>query len=194
MSRDYGPWLDEFRDVLMSGQRALDIGCGKGYDTRLLLDAGVSVVSLDRNLDNLRHAAGHASDACFICTDLRNGLPLRDSTFDLAVASLSLHYFDRVTTDRILRDIHRVTTPGATLLARVNAVGDVASSWGTGIEHEPDYFEVEPGLFKRFFTDATLRDALEPYFDIATIVAQETLAGGRSPKQTLVVRAIRRDG
>jgi hypothetical protein len=116
-----------------------------------------------------------------------------DKTFDLAVASLSLHYFDRATMDRILRDIHRVLHNSATLLTRVNVVGDVASLWGTGIEHERDYFEVEPGVFKRFYTEESVREALDTHFRIDRQFRMETLVQGRHPKQTIVVRATRRD-
>ena len=87
----------------------------------------------------------------------------------------------------------RVTRPGATLLARVNTVGDVASRWGDGVEREPDLFEVEPGQFKRFFSEQTLRATLEPAFMVGIILPRQTLVFGQHPKQTLVVRATRRD-
>ena len=193
MQHDYGAWLDNFPDALIPGQTALDIGCGHGHDTRTLVDAGLHVVALDLNSGNIRRAVENAPAASILVTDLRIGLPFRDSTFDLAVASLSLHYFNRATTDRILHDIHRVTTPNATLLARVNVVGDVASLWSEGIEHEPDYFEVQPGVFKRFYTEESLREALAPHFDINRLFPMTTFVHGHHPKQTIVVRATRRD-
>ena len=98
------------------------------------------------------------------------------------------------TTDRIVRDLYRVSAPGATLLARVNVAGDVASLWGKGIEHEQDFFEVEPGRFKRFFTESTLADLLSPWFIINRLFPRKTLVNNQFPKQTLVVRATRRDG
>ncbi|MEX1158547.1 MAG: class I SAM-dependent methyltransferase [Thermomicrobiales bacterium] len=194
MQHDYGPWLNHFSDALTPGQTALDIGCGSGDDTLALVEAGLRVTALDLKPANIRCAASRTTDATFLVADLRAGLPFRDNLFNLAVASLSLHYFDRATTARILHDIQRVTTPGATLLARVNVVGDTASLWGTGTEHEPDYFEVQPGLFKRFFTESSLRQALAPHFDIHRIFPMATVVHGHHPKQTLVVRATRRDG
>jgi SAM-dependent methyltransferase len=193
MNLYFGAWLDRFAGDLTPGRITLEIGCGHGHDARVLLDAGLQVVALDLKRDNIRIAVENAPGASFVVADLRDGLPFRDRAFDLVVASLSLHYFDRATTDRILRDVRRVTTPGATLLARVNAVGDRASLWGVGVEHEPDYFEVEPGLFKRFFSEASLRDVLDPYFEIDLLVPMETTVAGERPKQTLVVRATRRE-
>jgi SAM-dependent methyltransferase len=193
MNLFFGPWLDNFPDALTPGQTALDIGCGHGYDTRILLAAGLHVVALDLDPSNIRRATANAPRASFAVADLRTGLPFRDGTFNLAVASLSLHYFDRATTERILHDIHRVTTPDATLLARVNTVGDTASLWGVGIEHEQDFFEVEPGHFKRFYTETSLREALAPHFDINQLFPMAITVNGLQPKQTLVARATRRD-
>jgi ubiquinone/menaquinone biosynthesis C-methylase UbiE len=193
MNLFYGAWLDNFPDAIVSGQLVLDIGCGHGHDTRTLLAAGLHVVALDLNPGNVRRAIENAPAASFLVADVRTGLPFRDNTFNLAVASLSLHYFDRATTDRILRDIHRVTTTGATLLSRVNVVGDIASLWGVGIEHEQDYFEVEPGHYKRFYTEESLRDTLDPYFYVDRLFPMATLVQGRHPKQTLVTSATRRD-
>ncbi len=193
MNLYFGAWLDRFAGDLTPGRSTLEIGCGYGHDARVLLDAGLQVVALDLKRDNIQVAVENAPAASFVVADLRDGLPFGDRAFDLVVASLSLHYFDHATTDRILRDVQRVTTPGATLLARVNTVGDRASLWGVGVEHEPDYFEVEPGHFKRFFSEASLRDVLDPYFEIDLLVPMETTVAGERPKQTLVVRATRRD-
>ena len=193
MNLFYGAWLDNFADALNPGQTALDIGCGHGHDTRTLVAAGLHVVAIDLTPENIRRAAANAPQASFAVADVRTSIPFHDGTFDLAVASLSLHYFDRSTTDRILRDVHRVLIPGATLLTRVNTVGDRDSLWGIGTEREPDYFEVEPGHFKRFYTDASLREALAPHFDINQLFPMAITIHGNQPKQTLVVRATRRD-
>jgi len=193
MHRFFEAWLDHFANDLIPGQLAVDIGCGHGDDTRVLTDAGLRVVAFDLKRSNIQTAVATAPDARFVVADLRDGLPFRDHTFDLAVASLSLHYFDRDTTDRIVGDIHRILNPGATLLTRVNTVGDVASLWGVGTEIEPDFFEAEPGLFKRFFTEASLSEALEPYFTITQLFPAPILVDGQRPKQTLVARATHRD-
>jgi len=193
MNLFFGAWLDNFPDALTPGQSALDIGCGHGHDTRTLLAAGLRVTAFDLERANIDEAIRNAAEASFAVADLRSGLPFRERSFDIVTASLSLHYFDRATTARILEDIHRVTRPGATLLARVNVVGDTASLWGTGTEHEPDFFETQPGVFKRFYTETSLRAALATCFDVAQLFPMTTVVHGRRPKQTIVVRAIRRE-
>lgn len=193
MPREYGAWLDEHGALLRPGLVAVELGSGVGEDARTLTDAGLRVVGLDRDHARLGRAARRAPAAGFVVADLRAGLPFAPGVADIVVASLSLHYFDHAATDAILRDIARVAQPGGLLLARVNRVGDVTSSYGVGVEREPGYFEVEPGRFKRFFDEDTLADALRPCFDVLALYPRTTLVNGRSEKRTLVVRARRRE-
>jgi SAM-dependent methyltransferase len=109
----------------------------------------------------------------------------------VVVASLSLHYFDRRTTDAIVRDVRRVLRPGGLLLCRVNVVGDRRSRYGEGVEIEPDFFATEPGYSKRFFTAESLRATLSVHLAVECIAPRETLVNGRDVKQTLVARARR---
>lgn len=108
------------------------------------------------------------------------------------VASLSLHYFDWEMTGSILHDISQVLKPGGRLLCRVNRVGDVNFEYGVGPEREPDFFEVRPGYFKRFFRAETLAEALATAFIVEEIRPATTLQMERE-KLTLEATARRRD-
>lgn len=189
--REYGPWLDRFADLLKPDLTALELGCGLGDDARLLAGRGLQVIGLDRDPARVGEAARRVPEARFVVADLTASLPFRDSTFDLVVASLSLHYFVHRTTAAIVGEIARVLRDDGRLLARVNVVGDRQSAYGEGIELEPDVFEVAPGHVKRFFTPASLRELLEPAFVVETLVAEETTSRYQDAKQTLVVRARR---
>jgi SAM-dependent methyltransferase len=186
---EYGAWLNSHEDVLQPGLFALDLGCGLGNDTRTLIARGMSVVGLDVSRQRVRRASGNVPGGMFVIADLARGLPFQTGSFDLVVASLSLHYFDAPTTDAIVRDITRVLRENGVLLTRVNTAGDVASGYGAGIEVEPDLFEVEPGRLKRFFTEETLRELLCRSLEVEAIERQVTLVRGQQRKQTLVARA-----
>lgn len=190
--REYGPWLDRFDDALQPGLVALELGCGLGDDARVLTGRGLRLIGLDRDLARVREAARSVPPAGFVVADLARGLPFRDASFDLVVASLSLHYFDHRTTAVVLGEVARVLRDDGRLLARVNAAGDRRSGYGSGVALEPDVFEVAPGHVKRFFSPASLRAALAPYFRVEVLVAAETTSRYQGPKQTLVVQA-RRD-
>jgi SAM-dependent methyltransferase len=66
-------WVRRFAPLICSGGRALDLAAGGGRHTHLLLDMGLSVTAIDRNVEELR---GLASPACDIrAVDLEIGDP-----------------------------------------------------------------------------------------------------------------------
>lgn len=190
--REFGSWLDAHQEVLRPGALAIDLGCGLGDDARLMTDAGLKVIGMDRSTGRVAQAAKRAPDASFVVADLKAGLPFLSGVANLVTASLSLHYFDRRTTAAIVEDIARVQRPRAVLLCRVNVVGETVALWGVGDEHEPDFYEVEPGRFKRFFTEDSLHEALDSWFRVELMRIDETRALDEHVKKTLVARARRR--
>lgn len=100
----------------LAGSVALDVGCGSGWYAEYLLSQGARVTSFD--LDETFVAATRArvgDRATVLQANLAE--PLRfagDSTFDLAVAPLVLHYLQ----DWLpaLRELRRVLRPGGLLV------------------------------------------------------------------------------
>jgi SAM-dependent methyltransferase len=147
----------EALDVLPPGATLLDLGCGNGHDSALFAQAGLRVTALDvaaAALDAfLPIRSGPPVDRIRHCiTDIP--YPLEDRQFDAVYARLSLHYFDAATTARALGELHRVLRPGGLLLALVNSVDD--PEYGTGTQVEESFFELAPGVRKRFFSRASL--------------------------------------
>ncbi len=169
----------------------LDLGCGNGDDSLELARMGVSVIAFDQSLVSLLNARNRAPDIRIVRGDMRNRLPFDDQSFDLVVASLSIHYFDWKQTERIASEVCRVLKSDGWFVCRVNRVGDVNFSYGEGDEVEPEYFEVRPGHRKRFFSEDVLRTLLERDFNIDSIVPRVSKRW-KKEKQTLVARAQRR--
>lgn len=190
VERPSDPWLGGYRELLVPGACVLDLGCGHGHDSRELLDAGMDVVAIDRDRERIAAARSIAPGAHFVHGDITGPLPFEDEVFDLVVASLSIHYFSLETTLHIIREVARVLRPGSRLLCRVNRVGDINFEYGKGIELEPDFFEVEPGRCKRFFSPESLRLALETSLIVEEIASGETTRWGLV-KRTLHARARR---
>ena len=190
--REFGSWLEAHRDLLLEGTLALDLGCGLGDDARYMVGAGLQVIGTDLSVQRIAQAAQRAKGASFVVANLVDGLPFRSGCAELVTASLSLHYFDRRTTAKIVHDIARVLQPGAVLLCRVNVVGETQALWGKGVEHEPDFFEVKPGRFKRFFTGDTLTETLQPCLSVESMWLEETRVLDEHRKTTLVAQARRR--
>src|SRR4029079_13365001 len=52
------PWVQRFAPQIRAGGRVLDLAAGAGRHTRLLLDMGLNVTAVDRNVDIVRNLAG----------------------------------------------------------------------------------------------------------------------------------------
>lgn len=101
--------LDLAGDV--RGLRVLDAGCGAGLQAAELIERGARVTGIDLStglLDIARDRLG--PDVPLHQADLAEPLEFADSSFDLVLASLVLHYLEDWTPT--LREFHRVLRPG----------------------------------------------------------------------------------
>jgi SAM-dependent methyltransferase len=93
---------------LKSGQRVLDIGCGKGF---LLHEIKSLVPELEaRGLDISRYALEHAQEEVKPFLDLGSAckLPYPDNYFDLVISLNTLHYLYVFELEQALKEIERV--------------------------------------------------------------------------------------
>ncbi len=107
--------------VSAEGSHVLEIGCGTGSVTRLLVQRGARVTALDQNPEMLEQARRRLADAspgraelieqtaCEIDT-------LPDSHYDAVVASLSLSEMSRSERAFVLREARRRLRPGGLLV------------------------------------------------------------------------------
>jgi len=178
------PYLPRFRKA---GTRLLDVGCGRGYDSAFLCDEGFSVTAFDRDPESLRAAHERAPAARLFLADVSLPLPLRPGCFDLAIASLSLHYLPHEATRAAFAELRRALRPGGLFLFRVNASDDYEFGAGQGEEIEPGLYlqKADDGRarLKRFFDEAAVRDTLDDLFVIEELAHRLTGRWG-PPKQT----------
>ncbi len=100
----------------VDGLVGLDIGCGEGYNTRLLAVRGAQVVALDVADAFVRHAAeAEQQEKHGIRYMLASAveLPFGQETFDFATGFMS--FMDIPETDRVLAEAYRVLKPGGFL-------------------------------------------------------------------------------
>ena len=96
------PWLDRWLPLISEkadGQEILEVGCGWGWDTAILSDAGLSVLAIDKA--DLSKAKKAAPTAKFQQIDLRDFFPVPAESYGVIIASLSLHYFSWAETKRL---------------------------------------------------------------------------------------------
>lgn len=105
----------------LTGQRVLDLGCGRGYATMFLAQLGAQVTSLDISpemvavtLDRAKKAgcADHVSGAVGTLSTIANEL---GGPFDLVFAGAVLHHLPDFEQDMAL--LHQMTRAGGRLIA-----------------------------------------------------------------------------
>lgn len=185
-------WLLPWRHRLQSLQTALDVGCGDGFETARLAAWGLAVTATDIAEQALARSRERTPTARHLQADVRSMPALADASFDLVIAHLSLHYFDRAGTLAAFAELARVLKkPGGLLLACVNAdddfnygaPADAAASWE---------LSVVDGVPKQFFSEAKLREALgEGLYEIESLNKRSTLRYG-APKSLWELAARRR--
>ncbi|GAA2985134.1 hypothetical protein JCM13580A_03290 [Streptomyces drozdowiczii] len=133
----------------------LDAGCGQGQDSVYFAAAGHRVTAVDHSDFALANFPdGSARRVTASLADFP--YPFADASFDVVYAHLSVHYFDLPTTRRIMTEFRRLLRPGGLLCLMVNSVDD--PEHGEGTQLGPDYYELEPGDRKRYFSRRTLHD------------------------------------
>jgi ubiquinone/menaquinone biosynthesis C-methylase UbiE len=153
MGRYSGPLAEQFADWagVVSPGRALDVGCGPGALTRVLVDRlGVDGVSA---IDPSQHFLAALRQE-FPTLDVQNGtaerLPYPDDLFDQTLAQLVVHFL----TDPVggLREMGRVTRPGGTVAASVwdlgGGGGPLTTFWRAARDLDPETVDesMRPGV------------------------------------------------
>jgi SAM-dependent methyltransferase len=153
------------------GKTALDLGCGEGRHTIALARKGYAVTAFDLEPLALRKARAYMEKAGLRATYVSgDALDLRfdDAAFDLVLDYGCFHHV--VTRDwaRYRRGIARVLKPGGHLLLSV---------FSTKFRHHPEERRTRDWLVHRnhydhFFTRASLKEALEPQFEVRGILEE----------------------
>ena len=158
MSASADPWLDRWLALVgdrAAGHPILELGCGAGRDTEVLVAAGHDVVALDVAPSQVDAARSRAPSAQIYCQDVRDPFPAATAGVRVVVASLSLHYFVWAETSALVERIRELLSPDGLLLCRLNSSNDVHY----GAVGHP---EIEKGLYlvdgrpKRFFDRAAV--------------------------------------
>lgn len=174
-------WLLPWHERLRLMHTALDVGCGDGFETARLADWGLQVTATDIAEQALARSRNRTPAARHLLADVRSMPELADAGFDLVIAHLSLHYFDRAGTLATFAELARVMKSGSLLLACVNADDDV--NYGAPVDAAASWeLSVVDGVPKQFFSEAKLREALgSGLYEIESLNKRSTLRYG-APK------------
>ena len=151
-------WLPRWLPLLEGSMRraggapVLELGCGSGRDTAVLVAAGLPVVALELSAEHLASARQRVpSGAIFHQQDIRAPFPIAQA--GAVLASLSLHYFSWPETVQLVACIRDRLQPDGVLVCRLNSVRDVHHGAGSAPPADPadPHFIRAGGWDKRFF-------------------------------------------
>jgi SAM-dependent methyltransferase len=139
---EYGtPFVDA-----LDGKRVLDLGCGPGVDTTVLVEDGFDVVGFDITRPFLDAASDRLADvdgeqtgrSAFVRGDMRT-LPFQPDSFDGLWASGSFHHVPREQAGPTVAECRRILRSDGTLFLSAKRQPTVNE---TGERHF-EYYEVE---------------------------------------------------
>jgi ubiquinone/menaquinone biosynthesis C-methylase UbiE len=161
----------------LHGLRGLDIGCGEGHNTRLLAQRGARMTAIDISEKFLHHASEtEQKQPLGIDYQIASALelPFDDSSFDFAVAFMSL--MDMPESERAIREAFRVIKPGGFFQFSICHPCFQTPLWRWITDESGkrqgvlcgEYFDQKPGrIIEWIFESAppTLREFKTPAFD-----------------------------
>lgn len=122
-----GPILEQLAAGDRPLDRAVDIACGTGISTRMLVPIAPAIVGVDASAAMLGHVAP-LPNAGYIRGSAEN-IPLGDDTADLITVGSAFHWFDQ---SRFLAEADRIARPAARLV--------VHNHWFVGeMQGRPDF-------------------------------------------------------
>lgn len=160
-------WLERFSTIIDNCDGAiLDIGCGRGNDTKYFIEKGKKVIACDQSPNAITYIKGSFPEVYETrCFNFLDGFDFDDLSFDIICADLCLHYFSMADTDYILEELNRIMKSDGHLFVRVNSLKDTLHGAGQGPEIEKHLYQMEDGTIKRFFDSEDIEDIFSD-FDI----------------------------
>ena len=109
-------WDDDYREafirMLGKDSEVLDLGCGPGTDSSVLISHGLKVTGIDLSDELVRLAKNANPDGIFLQGNMLD-LPFDSHKFDGLFAKASLLHLAKSDTPKALQEIVRVVKPGA---------------------------------------------------------------------------------
>lgn len=150
------PWLDRWLGLIAeraAGLPLLELGCGGGRDTEVLVAAGHCVVAIDLSPRAIANAQARVPTAELHRQDIRAPWPIAET--GVVVASLSLHYFPWRETEVLVDRIAGVLRPSGLLMCRLNSTNDHNFGATDHPRIDDNFYRVD-GAPKRFFDRAAV--------------------------------------
>lgn len=159
----YDGWLNKYINLINKNDVIIELGCGRAYCSNYLLKNNFKNITAcdfsSKALDIVNKENPNLKTMLF---DMSLGLPFKDSSTNIIIADLCLHYFDYVTTNYIIDEIYRVLKPNGYLIARVNSANDKLHIPIGAKELEKNLF-YDGQIYKKFFDKTDLNTLFKKF-------------------------------
>lgn len=137
----------------------LDVGCGKGENSRLFAENGLHTTALDISSTALETVKRLKRERITtLCADIVSA-DLGREKYDAVFACLSLHYFDDCATRKIVGKLYDALTPDGVLFARCKSTKDPL--YGKGEPVGKDMYRLQ--YVRHFFSPEYMRSVLSAF-------------------------------
>jgi len=136
-------YINDFSKNLPKSGLILDLGCGPGCDSSMLIDLGFEVTGVDFSQEMISEAKKRVPKANFVCEDMRD-IDFPDNTFDAVWCVGSLHHLTKKDVPDLFRKLY--------LMLKQNSSGFISTQYGEG-ERYRIHKQVSVGtLTKKFWS------------------------------------------
>ena len=173
----YDGWLDHYLGLFHKEDKIVELGCGRAYDSRYLLEKGFTDITVcDFSKEVLEIIKKEVPNLKTLNFDMKDEIPFQDNSLNVIIADLSIHYFDTNTTIFLANEIYRVLKKNGIFIARVNSTNDKLYIPNTNQLEENYFYNGE--IYKRFFSE----DSIKSFFNKFSFYSIEEKDAGKYEK------------
>ena len=164
-------WIDEYKQYFEGKGKCLDLGCGIGQFSKILMEYGYDVISAD--ISDIALNKVKEFNKSVVKVDMQEKLPFEDDSFDLVFANLSIHFFSDKDTKKLMLEIKRILKQGGLFVGSVNGIQGYDHIKETATEIEYHYYENNNRNIRLFEREDLIKYL--SVFEIMNIEDRETI-------------------
>lgn len=155
----YDGWLFDYeKEIENCNTPIVDLGCGLGNNLFYFAEKEKEVLACDYSKIAIQTIQKDFPNVKTKLFDMTKKFPIEDSFTDIVIADLSIHYFTKEVTKRVIAEIKRILKPNGIFCFRVNSANDINFVSKQNQMEEDFYWEESEQRSKRVFSEESIRE------------------------------------